>query len=75
MNENHSRFILGDGTADSTILFRVNQGKKTVTVWAPNNNDQSMTKTTYNISALINEFYTTEAQQSLINQAAQSLKK
>lgn len=75
MNKNHSRFILGDGTPDSTILFRVNQGKKTVTVWAPNNNDQSMTKTTYDISALINEFYTTEAQQSLINQTAQSLKK
>lgn len=30
MNKNHSRFILGDSTADSTILFRVNQGKKTV---------------------------------------------
>ena len=75
MNKNHSRFILGDGTADSTILFRVNQGKKTVTVWAPNNNDQSMTKTTYDISVLINEFYATDAQQNLINQTAQSLKK
>ncbi|MBB1095962.1 hypothetical protein LTY36_09195 [Limosilactobacillus agrestis] len=75
MNKNHSRFILGDGTPDSTILFRVNQGKKTVTVWAPNNNDQSMTKTTYDISVLINEFYATDAQQNLINQTAQSLKK
>lgn len=75
MNKNHSRFILGDGTPANTILFRVNQGKKTVTVWTPNNNDQSMTKTTYDISALINEFYATDAQQSLINQTAQSLKK
>ncbi|MBB1099837.1 hypothetical protein H5R88_06925 [Limosilactobacillus sp. WF-MT5-A] len=75
MNKNHSRFILGNGTADSTILFRVNQGKKTVTVWTPNNNDQSMTKTTYDISVLINEFYATDAQQNLINQTAQSLKK
>ncbi|MBB1078418.1 hypothetical protein H5S09_00985 [Limosilactobacillus sp. STM2_1] len=75
MNKNHSRFILGEGTTDSTLLFRVNQGKKTVTVWTLNDSDRTTNKNTYEISSLINEFYATSSQQNLINTTAQSLKK
>lgn len=75
MNKNHSRFILGEGTADSTLLFRVNQGKKTVTVWTLNDSDQTTNKNTYEISSLVNEFYATNDQQTLVNETAQSLKK
>lgn len=71
MNQNHSRFILGEGSAATTLRFRVNQGKKTVTVWAPTGKDQKMTRNTYEISALVNEFAN---QDQLINQTAQSLK-
>lgn len=75
MNKNHSRFILGEGTADSTLLFRVNQGKKTVTVWTLNDNSRTMDKNTYQISELANEFYASNAQQDLVNTTAQALKK
>lgn len=75
MNKNHSRFILGEGTADSTLLFRVNQGKKTVTVWTLNDSDRTTNKNTYEISSLVNEFYATNDQQTLVNETAQSLKK
>ena len=75
MNKNHSRFILGEGTADSTLLFRVNQGKKTVTVWTLNDNDRTMNKNTYEVSALVNEFYANSTEQNLVNETAQSLKK
>lgn len=71
MNQNHSRFILGEGSAATTLRFRVNQGKNTVTVWAPTGKDQKMTRNTYEISALVNEFAN---QDQLISQTAQSLK-
>lgn len=75
MNKNHSRFILGEGTADSTLYFRVNQGKKTVTVWSLSADGNSLVKNTYNISSLINEFYNTSSLQDLVNQTATSLMK
>lgn len=75
MNKNHSRFILGEGTADSTLYFRVNQGKKTVTVWSLSADGNSLVKNTYDISSLINEFYNTSSLQDLVNQTATSLMK
>lgn len=73
MNKHHSRFILGKGTSDSTLYFRVNQGKKTVTVWAPSESGR-IVKKTYDISTLVNNFDATANQQKLINETVQTLK-
>lgn len=71
MNKHHSRFILGEGTTDSTLYFRVNRGKKTVTVWASTGDDGSTVKKTYQISDLLNEF---SSQQKLVDETAQALR-
>lgn len=75
MNKDHSLFILGEGTADSTLYFRVNRDQKTVTVWAPLGNNNALVKNTYQLSSLVNEFDATSAQQQLVNATAKALKK